>query len=316
MSLKVSTKPNPDPNIVRQPEDLEKLDFAGTKLAVFGYPIAHSVSPQMHNAALNLMGQTHLPFLSWRYFKFEVRPERLAEVLPHFWENGVYGINLTIPHKVLAVDLVKKIDPAAAQMGAVNTLRRLPDGGYEGFNTDGYGLQEALRRDLKTEIRGQRVVILGAGGAARAAVVQSLLSGAAEVYVGNRSADRLQELLDAISGVPGADRVRAFGLDALPSFSGPVVLVNATSLGLKPEDPPPMDLGFLPGGSCVYDMTYGCENALQRQAQQFGFPYADGLSMLVWQGVKSLEIWTGTHVPAQAMMTAACQAKSIPLRHV
>lgn len=302
---------------VRTLDDLKIWTYPGKALAVLGMPVAHSVSPQMHNAALNMMAQTHHIYRDWCYFKFEVAPEKLPEALPLFWEKGFHGLNLTIPHKVDAVDLVVEIDPAAKSMGAVNTLTRLEAGGYSGNNSDGYGLEMALERELGVKIAGADMVLLGAGGAARASAVQCLLKDCKSLWIGNRSQDRLKQLIAQLDPSMVLEKVKTFNITTPPAelcaLDNPVV-VNATSLGLKANDPAPVDLNQFTGQVKIYDMTYGVKNALSTQAEAKGFAFADGLSMLVWQGVRSLEIWSGDTVPAQPMMSAACHAKGIEVR--
>jgi len=303
-----------DPDRVRTLDELNGWDFPGTALAVLGSPIAHSVSPPMHNTALNLMAQTQLMFCDWRYFKFDTPPEALPDALEQLHAAGFRGINLTIPHKVQAVDQVAEIDAFAKQSGAVNTLCRL-DAGWAGFNSDGTGLEQALRRELGAELSGGTVILLGAGGAARAAAVQCLRAGCAELWIGNRNQDRLQGLVDCLPEVPGSARVRGFDLAAVPNnLPRGAVVVNATSLGLRADDPAPIDVSLLGADALIYDMTYGVDNALRQAASARGLRFADGLSMLVWQGVRSLEIWTGTSVPAQAMMDGACRAQGFAPR--
>ncbi|WP_309399870.1 shikimate dehydrogenase [Cerasicoccus maritimus] len=298
-----------DPDRVRSLDELEHWDFQGSSLAVLGSPIGHSVSPAMHNAALNLMGQTQHIFADWRYFKFDTPPEILPQALEQLHRAGFQGVNLTIPHKVQAVDLVVEIDPGAKLSGAVNTLHRR-EHGWAGFNSDGYGLEQALLRELSVELTDATVIMLGAGGAARAAAVQCLQSGVAELWIGNRNQERLGGLIDLLQEAPNSERVRGFDLSQPPAdLPKHAVIVNATSLGLKAEDPAPIDLTTFESETKVYDMTYGVENALAKAAKEQGIAYADGLSMLVWQGVRSLEIWSGAEVPAQAMMDGACFAK-------
>jgi len=298
-----------DPDRVRSLDELAGWEFPGTALAVLGSPIAHSVSPSMHNAALNLMGQTQQAFLNWRYFKFDTPPEILSGALEQLHTAGFMGINLTIPHKVQAVELVAEIDPFAKLSGAVNTLHRRDDD-WAGLNTDGYGLEQALKRELSVDLSGATVIMLGAGGAARAAAVQCLSSGVAELWIGNRNQERLAGLIDLLAEAPGSERVRGFDLANPPTdLPQGAIIVNATSLGLKGDDPAPIDLSLAGAGAKVYDMTYGVENELSRQAKVLGLPFSDGLSMLVWQGARSLEIWSGATVPAQAMMDGACHAK-------
>lgn len=302
---------------LRTLDDLHSWDFPGTALAVIGQPVVHSVSPAMQNAALNALAQTHFLYRDWCYFKFEVAPEQLPEALALFWERGFHGLNLTLPHKVQAVELVSLIAPEARAMGAVNTLTRLSGGGYSGDNSDGFGLQRALQQDLGVHLESADIVLLGAGGAARAAAIQCLLKGCRSLAIGNRSPQRLQELVSLIDPSLAHGRLHPFDLSSprtvFNKLEKPIV-INATSLGLQLTDPSPLDLSSLPEGTCVFDMTYGVDSALARQARELGLAYADGLSMLVWQGVRSLEIWTGGSVPAQPMLSAACHAKGLAQR--
>ncbi len=213
------------------------------------------------------------------------------------------------------MDLIQGVSPDAERMGACNTLV-WDELGYDGFNTDGYGLKQGLLEDLGFELKNATVILLGSGGAARAAAVQCLLEKCRRLYVGNRTLSRLDELMEVLRGMPCGDRAEAFPLAEVPEDlpeSG--VLINATSLGLKPEDPVPFDVSRLPDGWKVYDMIYNpAESALLRQARERGLPAANGLSMLVHQGVRSLEIWSHKEVEARAMMTAACHALGLPPR--
>ncbi|SVD61456.1 uncharacterized protein METZ01_LOCUS414310, partial [marine metagenome] len=155
-------------------------------LAVLGFPIGHSISPAIHNAALFEMAKSDPRFAKWRYRRIEVEAERLSEVLPLLRKAGFRGLNLTIPHKVQALDLVVELSADARAIGAVNTLMASDDG-WRGFNTDGYGLEQALREELEVDLEGSKVILLGAGGAARAAAAQCLLRGCRKLWIGNRS---------------------------------------------------------------------------------------------------------------------------------
>lgn len=291
-------------------DDLDAWSFEGTALAVLGHPVAHSLSPAMHNAALAAMALEEPEFRRWRYFKFDIEPAGLARALPRFFARGFRGLNLTIPHKVLAVELVREVDPAAAEAGAVNTLRRQSDG-FAGFNTDGYGISRAVRETLGIGLPGSAVVLLGAGGAARGAAVTCLREGCRELWIGNRTPVHLEKLLLALrplaerTGVP----LRGFDLARPPAgLPGDALIINATSAGLKEGDPAPIELAGFPGRPCVYDMIYHtAETALLRDASARGLRASGGLSMLVHQGARALEIWTGRPVPA-AIMHGACLA--------
>lgn len=296
--------------------DLETWSRPGTSLAVLGHPIKHSISPAMHNAALAELTKGDARFADWRYFRFDVPPEELPRALELLHAKSFRGVNLTVPHKVLAVTSprVVAIDSAARPVGAINTLLRRAEG-WEGFNTDGHGLAAGLREDLRIDLAGSHVVLLGAGGAARGAAVQCLQARVASLWIGNRSRGNLDALRALLA--PIANGIPVAGFDPLcppGGLPGEPLVVNATSAGLKPEDPLPVDLGGIPSPRAVYDMIYNpAETALLAAARQRGIPTANGLSMLVHQGARALEIWTGGAVPVDAMSRAARAAMGRPV---
>lgn len=303
----------PSPAATLTLEDLARWNEPGTHLAVLGHPIKHSLSPAMHNAALRAMAATEPRFGDWRYWKFDVPPERLGEALARLREQRFRGVNLTVPHKVLAVGLVARVAPEAAAIGAVNTLR-LTDAGYEGFNTDGHGLATGLREDLGADPAGADVLLLGAGGAARGAAVELLRRGCRSLWIGNRSRGTLDELLAQIAPVAGATPVRGFLFDETPPAIPPgALVVNATSSGLRADEPAPFDLRSLARPAGVYDMIYNPPlTPLLRDAAALGIRAANGLSMLVHQGARALELWTEKTVPADEMRRAARAALATP----
>ena len=187
-------------------EDLENWDFPGTSLAVLGYPVRHSISPQMHNAALAKLANKDSRFRSWRYFRFETPPEQLIESLPKFHEKGFLGLNLTVPHKEIALPVIEKIDDSASCIKAVNTLLKTASG-YDGFNTDGYGLKEGIRLELGLELKGSRIYLLGAGGAARAAAALCIQEGCAALSIINRNQDRLSNLISDLKPLAKAAKL-------------------------------------------------------------------------------------------------------------
>lgn len=304
-----------DTNFTYTLADLGTQEFPGTPLAVIGHPIRHSVSPAMHNAAIAKMRQRDSRFNDWAYYRFDIAPEDFAEAVPLFYKSNFLGLNLTIPHKVQAMDLIYGVSPDAERMGAVNTLV-WGEHGYDGFNTDGYGLKNALKADLGAPLKDATVILLGSGGAARAAAVQCMLEGCAKLYVGNRSVERLEQLMAVVHAMPHGDRAEAFALAEPPTdLPERGILVNATSLGLKESDPAPFDVTRLSKGWVVYDMIYNpAATRLTQEARAHGLAAAHGLSMLVHQGARSLEIWSHTEVDAHAMMRAACHALDLPPR--
>lgn len=293
--------------------DLEAWSYPGTALAVLGHPIGHSLSPPMHNAALAALAREDPAWGGWRYFRFDVPPADLPRALDLLRARRFHGVNLTVPHKVIAFGRLAEVDPAARPVGAVNTLRASPDG-WQGFNTDGYGLSAALRGTLGLELAGATVVLLGAGGAARGAAVECLQRGCAALWIANRTPAHLETLLAVVR--PLAGRIPVHGLvasaapDALAAVGPGAIVINATSAGLRPSDPSPLALASLPTPAGVYDMIYQPPRTpLLREAEALGVPGANGLSMLVHQGAKALEIWTGIPAARTApVMQAAAEA--------
>ncbi|MGA3006619.1 MAG: shikimate dehydrogenase [Opitutaceae bacterium] len=291
--------------------DLARWPHTGPALAVLGHPIAHSLSPPMHNAALAALAREDPRYLDWRYFRFDVPPADLPRALDLLHEKKFCGLNLTVPHKILAFDLVADTDAAARPIGAVNTLV-WNEHGWHGHNTDGYGLAAAVRESLGRELAGAHIVLLGAGGAARAAAVECLRQSCASLWIGNRTRANLDIILAVLAPLAGNTPLHAFTLDAPPpNFPAGAIMIQATVLGLHPGDSRPFDLRQLPHPAGVYDMTYTAASAtaLVAQARDLGLPSADGLAMLVHQGAKSLEVWTGAPAAQTApIMRAAAEA--------
>ena len=290
--------------------DLESWSRPGTSLAVLGQPIGHSISPAMHNAALADLAISNPPFADWRYFRFEIPPADLPRALELFHAKNFRGLNLTVPHKVLAFDRVTSVAEPARPVGAVNTLL-WEARGWRGYNTDGYGLVSALRQDLGCDLAGTHVILLGAGGAARSAAVECLRRNCASLSIANRTRDNLDALLAVLAPLAGGIPLRSFAPDAQrPDLPAGAVVINATSAGLRAGDPAPIDLQRLPRPASVFDMIYNPpQTPLLRAAAALGLPQANGLSMLVHQGAKSLEIWSS--IPAggtASVMQAAARA--------
>ena len=290
--------------------DLESWSRASTSLAVLGHPIKHSISPPMHNAALAQLARTDARFADWKYFRFEIRPDDLPRALELLHAKRFRGVNLTVPHKIIAFDCVAEVDAAARPVGAVNTLL-WSERGWRGFNTDGYGLATAVRETLGRDLAGADVILLGAGGAARGAAVECLQRGCASLWIANRTRENLDTLLATLTPLAGIIPIRGFAPDQPPAdLPAHTLVVNATSAGLRADDVAPIDLAALPHPAGVYDMIYNPpQTALLRAAAPLGVPHANGLAMLVHQGAKSLEIWSG--IPAaQTAPTMAAAARA------
>jgi len=274
--------------------DLAAWSFPGTALAVLGHPVAHSLSPRMQNAALAELARRDPHFIDWRYFRFDVPPEELPRALHELHACGFVGLNLTVPHKTLACAEVSGMGPAALEAGAVNTLKHT-EAGWQGFNTDGDGLADAIREKFGFTLSDHPIVLLGAGGAARGAAVACLRLRCPALWIANRTRKNLDALIQQLSPLAGGIPVRGFdGAHSPADLPADALVINATSLGLRPGDPSPIDLSALPRPAAVFDMIYEPPvTPLLAQAQKLGLPNANGLAMLVHQGARALEIWTG-----------------------
>ncbi len=288
--------------------DLAQWSYPGTALAVLGHPVAHSLSPPMHQAALARLAARDPRFAHWRYFRFDVPPEDLPRALRLLHAKNFQGLNLTVPHKILAVARLAEVEPSARPVGAVNTLLRT-DAGWHGFNTDGHGLAMAVQEELRRDLAGTPVILLGAGGAARGAAVECLQRRCAELWIGNRTRSHLDALLVALAPLAQAPRIplHAFDLAHPPAgLPAHALVINATSAGLRASDAAPVALAGLPRPAAVFDMIYNPPlTPLLRDAGRLGVPHANGLAMLVHQGARALELWTGVSVPVGTMRAAA-----------
>jgi len=279
---------------------------ATTRLAgIIGSPVSHSLSPAMHNAAFRALG------LDWVYLPFPVALERLPQAVAGLAALGVAGFNVTIPHKVAVIPLLDRVSPEAGLIGAVNTVAREGEA-LVGHNTDGAGLLAALRLDFGFAPAGRSVLVLGAGGAARAAVAALGSAGAARLVLANRSPAPALELVGSLAPrLPGLE-LSAESLERLgdPAFLGSFdLMVNTTSVGMAGDAFPGLALGGLKPGLAVYDMVYAPPvTPLISLARACGMPAANGLSMLVAQGEAAFAIWTGTAPPPGCMARAVQQA--------
>jgi shikimate dehydrogenase len=258
-----------------------------TRLGVLGWPVAHSRSPAIHNAALQAVGLS-----GWRYQRLPVAPELFAETVRALRGTGFVGANVTIPHKEAALALADEATAAARAIGAANTLTFAPGGAVAADNTDAPGLLAALG-----ERRPSSALILGAGGSARAAAY-ALAQAGATVAVWNRTPQRARAL--------AAD----LGVEAVAAPVAADVLVNCTSVGLA--DPSstfkelPLNADSVGEYACVVDLVYRAGGTLLAQeARRRGSDVIDGLEILVQQGALSFEGWTGRAAPVQVMREAA-----------
>jgi shikimate dehydrogenase len=267
------------------------LTDARTRVAgIIGWPVEHSLSPAMHNAAFAALG------LNWTYVAFPVHPDAAERAIAGLAAAGCAGLNATIPHKLAALRAASSASEAAEEIGAANTLVPDGDGGFRADNTDAAGFLRALDEQAPLELSGAEALVIGAGGAARA-VVFALRSRGARVRVANRTAARAAELGDPVPFVPAA-------LDMIAGQSA--LVVNATSLGLEGDGvPPELPLAAISPGQVVADVVYrpGGTPWLAAAAGR-GARAVDGLGMLLHQGAAAFAQWTGREPPLAAMRAA------------
>ena len=277
------------------------------RLAVFGDPVAHSASPQMHDAALAAEG------IDARYARIHVRPEELAAALRLLATQGIIGVNLTIPHKAAALRELDLVDDHAASLGVVNTVRVAADGSLHGSNTDGPGFVRAVQAEFGLRLEGQRVLILGAGGGAgRALAVQCVLEGCASLVLVNRTAVKAQalaaELPERFAGARCQLSVAPWDCaDWRATLDRVDLVVNASSLGLKSDDASPLPAGAMSARLRVFDTVYrrdGGLTPLLAAARQAGARMTGGLTLLLHQGALSFERWFDRPAPLEIMRMA------------
>lgn len=286
-------------------EDVARDLAPPIRLGVMGDPVAHSLSPQMQNAALRDRK------IDMQYARFQISPNELVEAMELIRKLEFVGLNLTVPHKIAALPLVDKIDDEARTIGAINTIAVRPEG-LIGFNTDGVGFARAIRAEFSVDLRDLRVMVLGAGGAARAIAAQCAQAKCERLVVVNRNFEKARQLVAELQ----------------PDFSGPRVLgpvarleavkweesalrfqlehvdlvVNATPLGLNPNDHPVLPATLLAPHLMIFDCIYSRKHtALIAAAMEAGARATNGLSMLLHQGARSFEIWFQREAPLEVM---------------
>jgi shikimate dehydrogenase len=258
------------------------------RLAVLGYPIGFSRSPAMHNAAFAALGMDD----EWTYEAIEVAPDEFERRVRAMPGEGFVGANVTVPHKSTALLFAHRQSEVAREIGAANTLTFV-DGLIRADNTDAQGLMESLPGSAS----GRRALVLGAGGAARA-VVWALARDGATVSVWNRSADKAAQLCAELGGRTEED----------PTASEYELIVNASSVGLRGEDPfaeLPLEHDSFGTGQVVVDLVYGHDSRILAVAGEAGAEVVDGLEVLVRQGAASFRLWTGIEPPLDVMREAA-----------
>ena len=280
-----------------------------TLVGVLGWPVSHSRSPAMHNAAFEALG------LDWRYELLPVEPERFEQFVRELPERGFAGANVTIPHKLRALEVADRASEVARTTGAANTLT-FSAGGIEAENTDVEGFLSALRERAPQAPAGMEALVLGAGGAARAVVYGLIRAGAARISVWNRHRERAVKLVQDLSQAADATHLEAVqDAEILPAD----LIVNATSVGMsaspdegelkemrQPIKDLPISADVWGDRLIVVDLVYRQDGTpLARLARLRGAVCIDGLDVLVHQGAASFRLWTGMEAPLRAMRSAA-----------
>jgi len=279
------------------------------RLGIFGDPVAHSLSPQMQNAALGACD------IHMQYARFHIRPNELRSALLFLRKRDFVGINLTVPHKIAAFTQIDEADESATRAGAVNTIR-VRDEELIGSNTDGEGFLRAIRAEFSIDLRDLRVMIIGAGGGTgRAIAWQCALENCERLVLVNRTlqkanvlAEQLRPFFSGPRVLGPSARIEAVAWDesAMRTQLADIdLIVNATPLGMNPSDPTPIPARLIAPHHIVFDCVYGSsKTALLRAAEEAGARGADGLSMLLYQGARSFSIWFNREAPIEAMRAA------------
>lgn len=283
------------------------LDLYG----IFGNPLTHSLSPAMQESAFSKCG------IQARYLVLPMDQVKFRRTLSRLKDFQLKGFNITIPYKEKVMPFLDEVSEEARRVGAVNTVYRRGHR-WAGTNTDVYGFLESLRRDGGFKVRGKRAVVFGAGGAARAAVYGLASAGALEVAVFNRDAERALRLTNDFRRLfPSVcfSSGDLHGESAEAAVRSAHLVVNATSVGLKKADASPVEAKFIPAArdkksrKLFYDLIYApAETAFLLEAKKKGHAVLSGAGMLVYQGAKAFEFWTGRKAPVETMKASLLNA--------
>jgi shikimate dehydrogenase len=270
--------------------------------AVLGHPIGHTLSPIMHNSSIAALEMDAI------YLALDAPPDQLMSILHSMRDMNFGGVNLTVPLKEVAFRGVDQLDASSTISGSVNTIEFLDNGELRGHSTDGYGFVTALKESFDATLAGLSVFVLGSGGAGRAVAITCAEAGASEVVVSDIDAERASKVVEEIqelfpqvavssAGTSVADWVLASGKADL--------VIQATPIGMKPEDPPLLSRDAFREGQMIFDLIYMYpETGIMQEAIAAGAKAANGLGMLLHQGARSFEIWTGVKPNIAAMRSA------------
>lgn len=274
---------------------------AKTKLlGLIGYPATYSLSPVMHNAAFKRLG------LDYIYVVFSVQDVHLKKAVEGLKAINFIGANVTIPHKETIREYLDEVSKEAELMGAVNTIKNV-EGKLWGYNTDGYGFIKSLKERSGISLKNKKIFILGAGGAAKAVALSLAVEEVSDIVI----TDKLKEKAISLSGYleeKVSCRSVAISLEDVDigeKINNADIIINATPIGMKKEDPLLINIKHLRENQIIYDLVYSpLETLLLKEAKELKLKTINGLEMLLYQGAKSFEIWTGKNAPINTMRRA------------
>lgn len=274
-------------------------------LGIFGHPVRHSLSPLMQNAALKHCG------VDMVYLPFDVEEKDLKDAVQAIRAMKIVGVNVTIPHKEAVIHYLDEVSEDALICGSVNTIHN-DRGRLKGFNTDGEGYLRSLKQE-GVDVQGRRILVIGAGGAAKGIILTLLKACPSSVTVANRTLSRAYELVDRFL------RISDVRMEAIPleeealhtAIKDTELLINTTSVGMEGKGRLHLPLHLLPKGAVVSDIVYKpIKTSLLKEAEALGYKTVDGIGMLVEQGILSFEIWTGLKAPGKLMRRVVVKALS------
>lgn len=265
---------------------------------IFGHPVEHTFSPGMHNAAFEKIGMDAC------YIPFAVRPDNLGAAAKAIVPLGLRGLNITVPHKEKILPYLNELTKDAAMIGAVNTIEVRGER-LIGHNTDGRGFLRSLREETSIRPKNKTVLIVGAGGAARAVGFNLALAGARDILLHDADAAKASALARDIGSGAGAHAESIDAASLVKAASEAMIIINATPLGLKKGDPLPLPQAAVRKSHLVCDLVYNPpDTALLKAARSQGAAVLRGIGMLLYQGVIAFEIWTGKKAPVETMRKA------------
>lgn len=273
------------------------MSHADPVVAIIGKPLGHSLSPEMHNAAFAALQ------LSWSYVALEIEPDQVSNLVTSLKASNVAGLNVTMPYKSVVMSSLDEIDELARHCGAVNTIR-FESGRASGFNTDAVGFLRSLRQETSLDPSGCQVLMLGAGGVARAVAVALASAGAASISVWGRDEQKISNFVsDLKSAYPNVEWTKTTGQGLRELAANAGLIVNATPIGMYPDDnAAPLPIEWITSSQTVADLIYRpAKTTLIKEAENIGCVVLPGVGTFLHQAAEAFSIWTGMPAPLDTM---------------